>query len=109
MPAVSEDELRMRFDLVRQSIAEWSADTVRFVAAASRARQTDQADRETAAAASRTLSSVREEVSALSEASRAAAIGDPDLLRGIETALAELGSLDRNITEALEQMAAAVN
>ena len=97
----------MRFELARQSIAGWSADTAGFVAAASRASSTSHSEREIAEQAFRTLWAVREEMSALSDASRAAGVSDPDLLRGIETALAELGSLDREIAGAIDRMSVA--
>jgi hypothetical protein len=102
---VTLDDLQMRFELARQSIATWPADTAHFVAAASRVRQTSQPDEEVAQAATRTLWAVREEITSLSDASRSTAGKGDELQRGLETALAELGSLDREITQALEQMA----
>ena len=95
----------MQFELVRQSIATWSAETAHLVAAASQARQTGGRDEEAVETASRMLWAVREEMSGLSDASRATPGKSQDLVRGIETALAELGSLDRDITQALEDMA----
>ena len=102
---MSPDELQMQFELVRQSIATWSAETARLVAAASQARQTGIRESEEAEAASRMLWTVREEMSALADASRSTPAKSADLVRGIETALAELGSLDRDIAQALDDLA----
>lgn len=103
---MSEDELRMQFEMVRQSIGTWAAATAELVGAASRTRQTGVLDPEHVETGSRTLEAVRAERQGLVTAAVAVDHKPDDLARGIEIALNELDLLERDIGKALAELGA---
>ena len=104
---MTPDELKLRFELVRQSIAGWTADTAHFVGAASEVRQTGTPNHDDLAAAERTLRSVVAEREAFTASVDEAEVVDDDLARGVEVALNELSLLERDLGSAVEAMSAA--
>ena len=90
---MTEDDLKMQFELVRQSIGAWSADAVHFVGAASETRQVRTHDADKIAAAMRTLDAIRLERKSLSAAAALVQTESVDLARGVEIALNELDLL----------------
>ena len=101
---MTEDDLKMQFELVRQSISVWSADAAHFVGKGSEARQIGTHDTDQIAAAGRTLEAIRLERKSLAAASALLPAQSDDLARGIEIALNELDLLERDIGAALDQM-----
>lgn len=101
--AVTEDELRQRFDLTLQATGTWSADTADFIRAAAEA-EAGVRDEEAIEAAQRTLTAIKEEQRALEEACRSSSYKSDDLEHGLATAMTELYHLDREITDALTRM-----
>ena len=101
---MTEDDLRMQFELVRQSIATWSADAVHFVGEGSKSRQVGTHDEDQIAAATRTLGTIKLERKSLAGASALVHGKSDDLARGIEIALNELDLLERDLGAALEEM-----
>jgi hypothetical protein len=102
---VTEDQLQMHFEMVRQSIGTWAATTAELVGAASEADQTGTSNPERFAAAERMLAAVRSERAALEQAATAVPGKSDDLARGIEIALNELDLLERDIGQALGRLA----
>lgn len=103
---MTEDELRMQFEIVRQSIGTWVAATAELVAAGSNTRQTGAFDPEHTAMAQRTLQAVRIERDGLLGAAASVADKPADLARGIEIALNELDLLERDISKVLSELRA---
>lgn len=101
---MTQDDLKMQFELVRQSIGTWSADAAHFVGEASKSRQVGEHDSEQVAAANRTLQAVRIEHKTLAAAALFVHDKSDDLARGIEIALNELELLERDIAAALDDM-----
>ncbi|WP_127752973.1 MULTISPECIES: hypothetical protein [unclassified Devosia] len=101
---MTEDDLKMQFELVRQSIGTWSADAVHFVGAGSESRQVGTHDADQIAAATRTLDAIRSERTSLAEATALVPTKSDDLARGIDIALNELDLLERDISAALAEM-----
>lgn len=101
---MTEDDLRMQFELVRQSIGSWSADVVHFIGEASKSRQIGTEDTDQIASATRTLEAIGLERKSLAAASASVAAKSDDLGRGIEIALNELDLLERDLGEALDDM-----
>lgn len=103
---MNDDELRMQFELVRQSIGTWAAETAELVGAASQARQTGVPDADHVASAQRRLEAVRAERQSLAAAVASLAPQPDDLARGIEIALNELDLLEQDNARALAQLQA---
>lgn len=101
---MTEDELLMRFELSRQSIASWSAAMIHYVRAATEQRETGNASLEIALEAQRMLASVREEAASLSAAGLATPTSSDDMKRGIAKALEELASIDGHLCKALAEI-----
>jgi hypothetical protein len=101
---MTEDDLKMQFELVRQSIGTWSADAAHYVGEASKSRLVGLHDDSAIAAASRTLEAIRSERRTLAAAAMLVQDKSDDLARGIEIALNELDLLERDVTTALEEM-----
>jgi hypothetical protein len=101
---MTEDDLKMYFELVRQSIGIWSADAARFVGEASTTRQVGTHKPEQIAAATRALEAITRERASLAAAAISVQTKSDDLARGIEIALNELDLLERDIGAALQQM-----
>lgn len=101
---MTEDDLKLQFELVRQSIGTWSADAARFVGHGSEARQIGTHDAEQIAAAERTLGAIRQERNSLAAAAALVSGKSDDLARGVEIALNELDLLERDIGAAFDQM-----
>jgi nitric oxide reductase activation protein len=101
---LTEEELMVRFELASQSIATWTAATAEFVRAAAEKRETGNSALQAIFEAQRMLSAVREEATALSDASLALRGKSDEFKRGIATALEELNSLDNNLSDAIAQM-----
>ncbi len=101
---MTEDDLKMQFELVRQSIGTWSADAAHFVAQGSKSRQEGTHEDGQIDAAARTLRAIQLERETLSAAALLVPNKSDDLARGIEIALNELELLERDIGAALEEM-----
>ncbi|MFD2649459.1 hypothetical protein ACFSX5_16865 [Devosia albogilva] len=101
---MTEDELQMRFELVRQAIATWNAETAGLVAAASQRQLTGERDEERIAWANKALEAVCAERDGLIEAATAVPDRSGDLSRGIEIALNELDLIGQTIAAQLEKL-----
>ncbi len=101
---MTQDELEMRFELARQAIAAWNAETAALVAAATERQLTGKADNERLAWANNALEAVAAEREALIEAANAVPDRSDDLSRGIEIALNELDLVGRTIAAQVEKL-----
>ncbi len=101
---MTQDDLEMRFELTRQAIATWTAETVALVAAASERQLTGQRNEERMAWANNALQAVCAERDGLIEAAIAVPGRSDDLARGIEIALNELDMIGETIATQLEKL-----
>jgi len=101
---MTQDELEMRFELTRQAIATWNAETARLVAAASERQLTGERDDDRVAWANKALQSICAERDALIEAATAVPDRSDDLSRGIQIALNELDLVGQTIAAQLEKL-----
>lgn len=100
------DELTTRFDLARQSVASWSNDLIAIIRATGEARETGRPQPDVIDVARRTLATVEAERQDLADAAATTPDISHELAAGVETSLAEMDSLRRELLAAINQLEA---